>query len=211
MATIDEANARKAQTVRPGAKKEDRILADVLARSFWDDPVMSWMLPEQHSRYHRMRHFFRAELSSTRSRGEVLTTDDFSGAALWLPPKQWRLPVSGMVKEAPHLLLSLRARIVPSLKLNDLMEKAHPTEPHWYLAVIGTDPVRQGVGAGKALITDVLDRCDHDGLPAYLESSKEKNISYYERFKFEVTGEIKVPDGPVLYSMWREPQVPDAG
>lgn len=209
MATIDEANARKAQAVRPGAKNEDRILSDVLARSFWDDPVMSWILPEQHSRYQRMRMFFRAELASTRSRGEVLTTEDYSGAALWLPPKQWRLPISGMAKEAPRLVLSIRTRLIAALKLNDLMEKEHPKEPHWYLAVIGTDPVRQGVGAGRALITDVTDRCDREGLPAYLESSKERNVPYYERFKFQVTGEIKVPDGPVLYKMWREPQVPE--
>jgi len=208
MATIDEANTRRARTVRPAQKKEDRILSDVLARSFWDDPVMSWILPEQQSRYHRLRHFFRAELASTRSRGEVLSTDDYSGAALWLPPGQWRLPISGMAKEAPHLLLSLRARTIAALKLNDKMEKVHPKQPHWYLAVIGTDPVRQGLGAGQALITDVTDRCDRDGLPAYLESSKARNVPYYERFKFEVTGEIQVPNGPILYSMWREPQIP---
>ena len=62
------------------------------------------------------------------------------------------------------------------------IEKAHPKEPHWYLGVLGTDPDHQGKGIGAALLAPVLERCDREGMPAYLESSKESNIPYYERF-----------------------------
>ena len=47
-----------------------------------------------------------------------------------------------------------------------------------------------------------------DDIAAFKRRLKEKNISYYERFRFEVTGEIHATDGPTLYKMWREPQVP---
>jgi hypothetical protein len=45
---------------------------------------------------------------------------------------------------------------------------------------------------------------DSQALPAYLESSKEKNIPIYASFGFEVTGEIRIKNGPVLYPMWRK-------
>ena len=49
-----------------------------------------------------------------------------------------------------------------------------------------------------------LDRCDAEHAPAYLESSNPANVPYYQRFGFEVTGEIVLPDGgPSLVPMWR--------
>jgi hypothetical protein len=51
-----------------------------------------------------------------------------------------------------------------------------------------------------------LDRCDAEGAPAYLESSNADNIPYYNRYGFDVTGEIVIPDGPSLWPMWRQPR-----
>ena len=52
-----------------------------------------------------------------------------------------------------------------------------------------------------------LDRCDAEDAPAYLENSKPENGPYYLRFGFEVTGEIKLPDGgPSMWPMWRAPR-----
>ena len=64
---------------------------------------------------------------------------------------------------------------------------------------------------GGALINDVIDRCDADGVGAYLESSKASNVPYYERFGFKVTQDISVSGGPVLYGMWRDPREPQLG
>ena len=87
------------------------------------------------------------------------------------------------------------------------MATQHPTEPHWYLAVIGSDPLVRGKGFGQLLMRSRLDRCDAEHAPAYLESSNPVNVPYYERFGFEVTGELKLPGGgPSLIPMWRRPR-----
>jgi predicted N-acetyltransferase YhbS len=70
--------------------------------------------------------------------------------------------------------------------------------------VLGTDPAKQGKGFGGVAIRRQLANADAQGLPAYLESSKETNIPIYSSFGFEVTGEIKLPDGPTLWPMWRK-------
>ena len=67
-------------------------------------------------------------------------------------------------------------------------------------------PDVRGGGFGHALMTSRLDKCDREGAPAYLESSKESNVPYYMRFGFEVTGELTIPDGgPTMWQMWRRP------
>jgi ribosomal protein S18 acetylase RimI-like enzyme len=87
------------------------------------------------------------------------------------------------------------------------MEMLHPKRPpHWYLAVLGTDPAAQGQGLGSAALAPVLERCDADGVGAYLESSKESNIAFYARHGFRVTREIRLPRGPKLWAMWRDPR-----
>jgi ribosomal protein S18 acetylase RimI-like enzyme len=84
------------------------------------------------------------------------------------------------------------------------VERAHPAEPHWYLAVLGVRPDRQGHGIGGALLEAGLARADADGLPCYLESSNPRNVGLYERHGFEITAEHWLPDGPVFTYMWRK-------
>ena len=107
----------------------------------------------------------------------------------------------------PGILLAMGGRTARGRQIAELMKTQHPEEPHWYLAVIGSDPNVRGGGFGQALMRSRLDRVDAEHAPAYLESSKFDNIAYYERFGFEVTGEITLPDGgPMLWPMWRQPR-----
>jgi ribosomal protein S18 acetylase RimI-like enzyme len=88
-------------------------------------------------------------------------------------------------------------------RILEQMEAFHPTEPHWYLAIIGVEPAKQGRGLGAQLMEGALTRCDEEGLIAYLESSNPANISLYQRHGFEVIGEIQVADTPVVTPMLR--------
>jgi GNAT superfamily N-acetyltransferase len=85
------------------------------------------------------------------------------------------------------------------------IERRHPRDvQHWYLAVLGSDPSAQGNGFGSAVLAPVLERCDVDGVGAYLESSRERNIDFYARHGFRVTTPLGLPCGPMIWPMWRE-------
>ncbi|WP_208026809.1 GNAT family N-acetyltransferase [Rhabdothermincola sediminis] len=191
--------------VRDAAPSDEPMLADVLARSFLDDPIMEWLVPDDANRYRRLLPFYRAELGVARRCGRVLTDTDVSGTALWYPPGRWRQPTIEVLRSAPRIVRSLGRRLSRGLQLIREVDAAHPREPHWYLAILGTHPDRQGRGVGAAVITAITDRCDREETPAYLESSKAENIPYYERFGFWVRSEVAVPGGPTLWTMWRDP------
>jgi GNAT superfamily N-acetyltransferase len=103
----------------------------------------------------------------------------------------------------PWLLLAFGRSLKRGLILEEMMKEAHPEEPHWYLAIIGSDPDVRGKGYGQVLMQSRLDRCDAEHAPAYLESSNPDNVPYYQRFGFEITGELTPPRGPSLIPMWR--------
>ena len=92
----------------------------------------------------------------------------------------------------------------------DKMGPFHPTEPHWYLPLIGVDPTRRGRGYGSALMRYALTTCDRQGCVAYLEATNPLNKVLYERHGFEETGVIQVGSSPPMWPMVRLPQRTDA-
>jgi GNAT superfamily N-acetyltransferase len=197
--------------VRPPRKTEVRSLGRTLGRAFYDDPVMRWMLPADGRRAKGLPRIFAAMTRHHFLAGggvEVaLRSGEIGAAALWDPPGSWKQTPREEFKMMPSFLLAMGARTARGRQLAELMKKQHPEEPHWYLAVIGSDPSVRGGGFGQALMRSRLDRVDAEHAPAYLESSKSDNIAYYERFGFEVTGEITLPDGgPPMWPMWRQPR-----
>lgn len=193
---------------RPARGDEIGAVARTLARAFRDDPVMVWLFgDEDRRRMRRLARFFTTETRRhLRGADTVLTADGHPGAAVWARPDHWRTSWIDLVRALPVMVPSVGPRLPRALDGLGMMERSHPREPHWYLAFVGTDPDRRGTGAGRAVIEPVLDRCDGAGLGAYLESSKPENLSYYERFGFDVTGRIDLPDGPPLWPMWRGPR-----
>ncbi len=90
--------------------------------------------------------------------------------------------------------------------MNARAEQHHPETPHWYLALLGVDPAAQGRGYGPHLTRPILDRCDAERTPAYLETGTERNVTLYRGLGFEVSDEFDLPrGGPPVWCMWREP------
>lgn len=173
-----------------------------------DDPVSEWACPPESLRQRMLRRFFAAMLRAKLPAGFVHTDDARSGAALWAPPGTWRITAAQGLRIAAsftHPRLWSRGPLVSRGLLG--VERRHPpTPPHFYLAVLGVAPGAQGRGLGSRLMQPVLELCDADGVPAYLESSKESNIAFYSRHGFRVTREITLPRGPTMWAMWREPR-----
>lgn len=72
--------------------------------------------------------------------------------------------------------------------------------------MVGVESARQGEGIGSALIGYGVDRARAEGVPAFLETGKPRNVPYYERFGFHVAHEDVAPDGgPHIWFMRLDP------
>ena len=200
-------------TVRRATEDDVDAVAASMARAFADDPVILYAFGEHRDQERRLTAFFAAEARRhVRAGHDIWTNEGCSAGAYWAPPGEWRTPLRHMIRSTPLMLRLVGPRAFRAMRGLTAIEKRHPAEPHWYLAALGTDPAHQGKGHGGSVMAPVLDRCDAEGLPAYLESSKERNVPYYRRFGFDVTGEVQLPrGGPTVWLMWRDPRPADPG
>lgn len=186
-------------TVRAATPADQEKVFAVIALAFASDPMMRWSFPDPDRYLAIAPAFVRAFGGNAFAHNAADQIADFA-AALWLPP--------GIEPdhEAMGAIIEVNmpaARMQYGAGLFEQMGKFHPTEPHWYLPLIGTDPLHQGKGFGSALLEHAIRRCDKDRLPAYLESSSPGNVPLYERFGFKVIGTIQAGSSPPLIPMFR--------
>jgi GNAT superfamily N-acetyltransferase len=199
--------AASAHGERPGlrhAHAEDvAALARTLADAFYDDPVFGWLMPDDASRLRRLRRFYAIELRHVGlAQGRTWTSGELVGAAITAPPGAWRVPPRAMLMQGSLF----GARVPRAARLLGAVERRHPRRPHYYFAHIGVAPQAQGKGLGSALMRPTLDRCDSEGLPAYLEASSERSAALYARLGFELVSELRVGGSPPLRLMLRPAQ-----
>ena len=172
----------------------------VLVLAFAADPATRWTWPDPQRYLTAFPRFVEAFGGEAFARGSAYCADGRAGVALWLPPgahpDEDALGVlMGNTVEAPT-----RNDVFALL---DQMGRYHPSEPHWYLPLIGVDPARQGKGYGAALMRHALAACDRDGMPAYLESTNPRNVPLYERHGFALLGTIQAGSSPPIFPMLR--------
>jgi GNAT superfamily N-acetyltransferase len=183
--------------------EDDNAGIETLILAFVADPVTRWKWPRAHQYIAAMGKFVNAFGGNAFKHGAAFCTDDLAGVALWLPPGVH--PDESQMRDIMENSTSPMARAAAPALLEQ-MAKCHPSEPHWYLPLIGVDPAHQGKGYGEALMAYALERCDRDKLPAYLESTNPRNVPLYRRHGFEPLGAVKAGSSPTLVPMLRRPR-----
>jgi ribosomal protein S18 acetylase RimI-like enzyme len=197
-------------TIRKATFADVDKLVVSMANAFDNDPFINWLVRKDKHRKKGIEELFRAALNVlTLPFNEVVAVDNCAGAALWMPMENVKTTVSQQLRLLFPIIriagFSGLKRVVTCL---DILEKAHPMDKkHLYFFFLGVDPSHQKKGLASAMIKTMLDRCDRDGLGAYLENTNPANRPLYESFGFKAIRELSVgPGSPILLAMYREPQ-----
>ena len=183
-------------------------VGEVLGEAFLEDPFWEWLLRGPDRRRRLARSFGAFAGTAARTPGaRLLVTPEHTAAAIWLPPGRWRAGPVEALRAVPAHARALRRGVPRGLRVQAVFERHHLREPHWYLEALGAVPAARGAGVGPRVVQPVLDRCDEDGVPAYLESSNPRNWSFYERLGFVPLDPLPLPAGcPVVLPMLRAPR-----
>jgi ribosomal protein S18 acetylase RimI-like enzyme len=182
-----------------GIDDQSRLIA-TMSLTFSTDPAVRWMYPAPETYLEYFPQFVSAFGGRAFESGTAHFIGDVQAVALWLPPD---------IQPDEEALMNLFQRTVPEqnqqalFSMFEQMGDYHPHEPHWYLPLIGVDPIQQRKGYGSMLLEHALKVCDEDQMPVYLESSNPENIPLYQRHGFEVLGIIQAGTSPPVTPMLR--------
>src|SRR5215471_16708385 len=86
----DEGGITKMHRVNPAVRirtSQIERLGSVLARAFYDNPGVTYILPDALTRHSVLSWFFNSvAIRTSRLCGEIYTTADVDGGALWIRP-----------------------------------------------------------------------------------------------------------------------------
>jgi ribosomal protein S18 acetylase RimI-like enzyme len=186
--------------------------SEILAEAFFADPLFGYVLPDDSHRLRALPSMMAVCVRYGLLYGEAYTTSgEASGTAVWIPPEsgEWtedRLARAGVAEMNEAFGEAAMARFNVFLEATEVRHREDAPDPHWYLALLGVDPVRQRQGIGSALVRRVTDRVD---ARCYLETMTPEDVRFYRRLGFEVKSEADLPGGPRFWTMLREPRAPN--
>ena len=186
--------------------------ADVLVRSFAEDPGLFFVLPSLADRERLGPSLARAVIRyALRCGAPLVTPGAVRGVALWFPPDAPPptgddLNETGLATVPDLIGPAAWQRFERLLNHLDALHPQYAPAPHWYLAMLGVDPDWQRQGIGEYLMQPVFAAADRDGLSCYLEAPTADNARFYARRGFRVIAETDVPDSDVhVWLMRRDP------
>ncbi|WP_148686137.1 GNAT family N-acetyltransferase [Candidatus Nitrosocosmicus hydrocola] len=189
--------------VKTATGYEQDAVIDALKLAFGADPATRWVWPDPREYILHFSKFARAFGGKAFVNNTAHYVGNYSGVALWLPPNT-EPDVDTLLSLLRNTTTEEVQNTVPGVF--EKMGSFHPNEPHWYLPLLGVDPLYHGKGLGSILMNYSTKIFDNLNTLAYLESSNPRNIPFYKRHGFELLGTIEVNKFPPLFPMLRKPQ-----
>lgn len=183
----------------------------MLGRAFEEDPLVVHVTPDERRRRDAAARIQGGMLRYALHYGKVDYLSDMGGLAIWLPPGEPHMTLPRMIRTGGlgvPFALGFKAvwRLWRYSRLKEALRREVTDGPHWYLVVLGVDPLRQRSGLGRTLLGLGLARADAGWYPSYLETLKEENVPFFERHGFEVKASAWLQDGgPRMWAMVRPP------
>jgi GNAT superfamily N-acetyltransferase len=196
------AERSRVQLARPA---QLTTLCSAMARAFVTEPMMTWPLGNVPDLEGAIEASFRIWDGDNIALGVVFEIAHGAGAAVWVAPERHEGWMSAERRTRPAIYALSEDGGARYEHMWDWIEAREPAEPGWYLDRLGVDPARQGAGLGRALVQFGLDQAEAAGVPAFLETATERNVTYYASLGFRVADVGDVPgDGPRIWFLRRD-------
>jgi len=183
----------------------------LLSKAFANYPLFKWIFPKSQYREQILPWYLGMAIRDCLQHGNVYTTTLFEGVSAWskkgeTDAKLQRLASAGLFQLPFRIGLIPFIRVLIYGKTIESIKAQNAPKSHWYLSVLGVDPIHQRRGIGCLLLEPILKKASQSDLHCYLETHDESNLPFYKNNGFEIVHEGVIrKNGPKIWAMLRPP------
>lgn len=184
---------------------------EAMADAFSHDPLWTKIFEGESDLERRYQACFEVPVRHCLKYGDVYaTSENLEGVAAFVPHRFadmsfWRMLRSGALGCGMRMGITAARRMSDLRVLSADRARIAAERPHMYLLVLGVRTAHHGKGHGGTLLRALIEDCDRQGLPIYLETETEDNVQMYKHFGFQTVKEIRLEHlGVPMWEMMRE-------
>jgi ribosomal protein S18 acetylase RimI-like enzyme len=184
------------KTIINSNQTDKKRVIEVLTDSFKNDPHLRWLVGEETNKEKRMKQMMAYAFEYCMVNGEIHFSHDKKAVALWKKPDSSKMSFGLMIESIKFLIVFGLKRMKKIGKMEQDLSVKYPDKNNYiYLWFLGTLSSEQGKGYGSILLNHQFEKAMEEGKIIILETSTDKNVSYYQRKGFEVYGDLKLGNG----------------
>lgn len=188
-------------------KKDHPRYLEVLTESFYDYPLMKFVIGEKFDRK-KVEKFYDV---SIKAMGDncitIADSAQINGTLCFYAPGEepgtMEFIKNGALSFVPAYGLG---RVIKAIRYLDRMEgimKKYRTEKDIYIYTLATLPQMQKRGIAHRLMGAALDYCAENHYGAYMETNEADNSVLYQGMGFTLKEEVRIRDAMKLYSLYK--------
>jgi ribosomal protein S18 acetylase RimI-like enzyme len=173
--------------------KDKLLVVQILCDAFDGNKSINYIAKQDSKRRERIRSLIEYSFDIAQQFGEVFLSEDKKACALMLYPEKKKTTLGLILLD-----LKLVFTCIGISRIGKIMEKEkktkvnHPVSLILHLWFLGVAPSAQGLGRGKKLLAEIINKSAELKRPVYLETSMIENLDFYKKMGFEIYSEIDI-------------------
>ncbi len=168
--------------------RDKNTVVSILSKAFTNNKSVNFVINNKKA---RIPLLMRYSYHYAQKFGKVFVSKNRKAVVLLVLPEKKKVTLSTLFWDIKLVLFGIGiTRLFKILKRERLL-KPHQPKNSIHLWYIGVDPSTSGKGIGSALLKKVVAYCNEQKRSIYLETSTIRNIAFYEKNGFIMTGRIE--------------------
>ncbi|MFX0007270.1 MAG: GNAT family N-acetyltransferase [Candidatus Hermodarchaeota archaeon] len=186
------------------SKGQIKPASQIVSQAFFDDPLMLYLFPKPKERNGKLRLMMELLIRIGMKYGIVNATSlELEGIAVWFPSSKAKItPLMGLLNGGFSYFFKLGSKTVRKQnRIYNYIYTKHKkllSSYHWYLSIIAINPVYQGMGFSRILLSSMFSQIDKQNISYFLDTNNKENVPIYKRFGFRILEEYQIPDTNVV-------------